>query len=172
MNKKRIFVLFLLIISFVICIPVYADETASRELKELTVENHNIYFYKERTQYKLLLEEGENVLNIVAVPEDSRAKVEINGADDLEANDYLVTVKVTDTNGNEMTYNIKAEKKEVITEEEEKGFFEKLQDKLGGINFKIEWLLIGIIVIALVLGVYKGISFAKSKSIDDTMDKF
>ena len=170
MNKKKIFVLILLLISITF-IPVYADDTASRELKELTVENHNIYFYKERTDYKLLLEEGENALNIVAVPEDARAKVEVVGADNLEENNYIVTVKVTDVNGNDMTYNIKAEKKEVITDDKEMGFIEKIQDAIGK-NFKIEWLFIGLGIIAAFFGIFKAISIVKSKSIDRTMDKF
>ena len=171
MNKRRIFILYTLLISL-ICLPVYADDTVSRELKELDVKNHKIYFYKERTEYKLLLEEGENTLDITAIPEDERSKVEVKGADNLEENDYVVTVKVTDTNGKEMTYTIKAEKKEVIEEEKELGFFEKIQDNISKINFKIEWLFIGAGIIAAIFGIFKGISIVKGKNIDDTMDNF
>ena len=171
MNKKRIFILFLVLICFT-CIPVYAVETGSRELKELDVENHNIYFYKERTEYKLLLEEGENTLNITAVPEDDRAKVQVIGADNLEENDYTVTVKVTDVNGNNMTYTIKAEKKEIITDNKEMGFFDKIQDSLSKIEIKMEWIFVVLGGTLVVFIIYKAISIKKSRTIDSTMDKF
>ena len=159
----------ILLVSFV---PVYAAASNNKDLKELIVENHEIYFYKDRTNYKILIEDNENSLNITATPDDEKAKVVVTGADDLKENDYTVTVKVTAENGNTKTYTIKSEFKEKIVEEKKEGFFYMLETKLDELNLKVEYFVILIAGVFAIVVINKVISFIRGKKIDRTMDKF
>lgn len=170
--KKKFRILILVLLMLFTVTPVYAASSANKDLKELEVENHKIYFYKERTSYKLLLEEGENTLNITAVPDDEKAKVEITGADDLKENDYTVTIKVTAENGNSKEYTIKAEFKEVIEEEKEEGFFDGIVTMLNNMHLKVEYFIVLAGVIVLVCILNKVIGAIRGRKIDKTMDKF
>lgn len=171
MKKIKLMITALLLMVFTIT-PVYAAASSNKNLKELTVENHEIYFYKDRTNYKLLLDEGENTLKITAIPEDEKAKVEITGADDLKENNYTVTVKVTAENGNSKEYTIKGEFKEVIEEEKEEGFFEMLETKLNDMHIKPIYFayLAGFVVLIFIIN--KTVGAIRGRKIDKTMDKF
>ena len=171
MKKIKLMIIAMLLMVFSIT-PVYAAASSNKNLKELTVENHEIYFYKDRIKYKLLLDEGENSLNITAVPDDEKAKVEITGADDLKANDYTVTIKVTAENGNSKEYTIKGEFKEVIEEEKDEGFFTMLETKLNEMHLKPIYFLYLAGVIVLIIIINKTIFAIKGRKIDKTMDKF
>jgi hypothetical protein len=170
--RNKIKILILVLVMLFTITPVYAASSANKDLKELEVENHKIYFYKERTSYKLLLEEGENSLKINAVPDDEKAKVEITGADDLKENDYTVTIKVTAENGNTKEYTIKGEFKEVIEEEKEEGFFEMLETKLNEMHLKVEYFIFLALFIVGVAILNKVIASIRGRKIDKTMDKF
>ena len=171
MKKVKLMITALLLLVFTIT-PVYAAASSNKNLKELTVENHEIYFYKERTNYKLLLDEGENSLNITAIADDEKAKVEVTGADDLKENNYTVTIKVTAENGNSKEYTIKGEFKEVIEEEKEEGFFEMLETKLNEMHLKPIYFvyLAGFIVLIVIIN--KSVGAIRGRKIDKTMDKF
>jgi hypothetical protein len=118
------------------------------------------------------LDDDENSLNITAVPDDSKAKVEVTGADDLKENDYTVTIKVTAENGNTKTYTIKSDFKEKIEEEKNEGFLYMLGTKLDELNLKVEYFIILIGAIFGIIIINKTISFIRGKKIDKTMDKF
>jgi hypothetical protein len=169
---KKISLKLLILVMILSFVPVYAAASNNKDLKELTVENHEIYFYKDRTNYKVLLDDDENSLNITAVPDDSKAKVEVTGADDLKENDYTVTIKVTAENGNTKTYTIKSDFKEKIEEEKNEGFLYMLGTKLDELNLKVEYFIILIGAIFGIIIINKTISFIRGKKIDKTMDKF
>ena len=152
--------------------PVLAAASSNKDLKELTVENHEIYFNSERTKYKVVVDKDENTLKINAVKADSKAKVKIVGADDLKANDYKVTITVTAQNGTTKDYTIEAEVKKEIKEEKNEDFFEGIKkwwESLGIQNEVIIGVAIGIVVFFLLIFIIKKI---RDKKIDKTMDKF
>ena len=170
--KIRYKIITIILVLFSMITPVYAAASANKNLKELVVEDHEIYFYKDRTEYSVLINEGVNTLNVKAVAEDEKAKVEIKGADDLKENDYLVTVKVTAENGNSKEYNIKAEFKKEVVVEEEKGFFDGLVTKLNEMNLKLEYFIFLAAFIVAVFLINKVIGAIRGRKIDKTMDKF
>ena len=152
--------------------PVLAAASSNKDLKELTVENHEIYFNSERTKYKVVVEKDENTLKINAVKSDSKAKVSIVGADDLKANGNKVVITVTAENGTTKEYVIEAEEKKEIKEEEKTGFIEGIKkwwEDLGIQNEVIIGIAIGLVVLLLLIFIIKKI---RDKKIDKTMDKF
>ena len=169
MKRIKLLFIFLLIFSFVM--PVYAASN-NNDLKVLEVENHKIYYNKERTKYKVVLEEGENSLNISAIADDSKSKVKIVGADDLKANYYKVTVTVTAENGSKKEYEITAQEKNKIIEEEEVGFFDELLNKISEMNIKMEYIYIGIGSLVGLILIIVGVRIYKDKKMEKTMDKF
>ena len=68
--KKINKILLLLLLLVTMITPVYAAASNNKYLKELEVEKHKIYFGKERTNYSIVLEEGENSVKVKAVAED------------------------------------------------------------------------------------------------------
>jgi len=168
MKNKIIVLLLLMIISIT---PVFAA-SSNKYLKKLEVENHDIYFYRERYKYKIVIDEGENSVKVKAIPEDSRTRVKVIGADDLKKNNYKIIVKVTAENGTTDEYLIEASIKEKIVEQEKKGLIEDIQAFFKNLNIKTE------IIIAVVGGliglflVIKLIGKLKDRKIDKTMDKF
>ncbi len=120
------------------------------DLKTLSVENAEIPFEKTKKNYYITVEEGINQIKVEALAEDSKAKVNIIGAEDLRANNNKVTIEVTAENGNKNTYmiNVKQKKKmidEESEEESEKNKMWKLENKhyiIGGIIFILLLLLI------------------------------
>ncbi len=169
MKKIKLLLLFLIVISLIV--PVYAA-SKNADLKVLEVEDHKIYFNKERTKYKVVVEEKENSLNITAIPDDNKSKVKIVGADDLKANYNRVVITVTAENGTKKEYEITAQIKEKIIEEEEVGFFEGLLNKISEMNIKMEYVyiaigsIVGLILIVVVVRIYR------DKKMEKTMDKF
>ena len=152
--------------------PVLAAVSSNKDLKSLTIENHEIYFNSDRTKYKVVVEKDENSLKINAVKDDSKAKVKIVGADNLKANNYKVTITVTAQNGTTKEYIIEAEVKKEIKEEKEKDFFDGIKkwwESLGIQNELIIGVAIGIVVFILLIFIIKKV---KDRKIDKTMDKF
>jgi hypothetical protein len=146
--------------------------SSNKYLKTLEVEDHDIYFYRERYKYKIVIDEDENSVKVKAIPEDSRTKVKITGADDLKKNDYKIIVKVTAENGTSDEYLIEASIKEKIVEPEKKGLIEDIQSFFKNLNIKTE-VIIAVIggLVGLIL-VIKLVGKLKDRKIDKTMDKF
>ncbi len=169
MKKKLVILVLTLLLSIT---PVFAAASSNKYLKKLEVENHDIYFYRERYKYKIVLDEGENSVKVKAVPEDARTRVKVIGADDLKKNDYKIIVKVTAENGTTDEYLIEASIKEKIVEPEKKGLIEDIQSFFKNLNIKTE------VIIAVVGGlvglflVIKLVGKLKDRKIDKTMDKF
>ncbi len=143
---------------------------SNNNLTSLKIKNHRINFDKDKLDYKVIIEEKENNLDIEAIPENEKALVIINGADDLKASDYKVLVEVTAQDGTKKTYTINAEysKKHKKTKEENKSKF-----KLSRNTIKIITITFGIVlIIGIILFI---ISRRKNKKLDkmlNELDKF
>ena len=171
---KRLFskILLILILFITMITPVFAAASNNKYLKELEVENHKIYFGKERTQYKIVLDEGENSVKIKAVAEDSKSKVEIKGADDIKGNNYRIVVKVTAENNTTMEYVIEASVKEEIVKEEKKSILNDINQFFTDLNIDQTTIFIVLGVIFLVIGIVLMVVKAKDRKMDKTMDRF
>ena len=170
--KKINKILLLLLLLVTMITPVYAAASNNKYLKELEVEKHKIYFGKERTNYSIVLEEGENSVKVKAVAEDAKSKVEIKGANDLKANNYRIVVKVTAENNTTMEYVIEAHEKEEIVKEEKKSILDSITKFYADLNIDPNILFISIGVIALVIGLILTVVKVRDRKMDKTMDKF
>ncbi|MDD6328522.1 MAG: cadherin-like beta sandwich domain-containing protein [Lachnospiraceae bacterium] len=81
-------------------------------------------YYK--TSYTVQLDKNVTSIGVVAEAEHSKAKVQINGADELKPGENIVTVVVTAENGTTKTYTIRAIVGELL---------ENVQVEIDGINY-------------------------------------
>jgi len=170
--KKKIITLVASLLILVNLTPVLAAASKNNNLKDLTIENHNIYFNKERTKYSIVVDKDENSLNINIVKDDVKQKVEVVGDKDLKANDYKVTIKVTAENGLSKTYIIEAEVKKDIEEKKEKSFFDGIKDWFDKLNLKTEIILIIVGALLFIILLIFILRKVRDRKIEKTMDKF
>lgn len=74
------------------------------QLTNGTLEPEFVYY---QTSYFVQLDKDVTSLGVVAEAEDSKAKVQINGADELKPGENKVTIVVTAENGSTKTYSIR-----------------------------------------------------------------
>ena len=131
-------------------------------LKSLEVKNYQIDFKKTLLFYNIDIEKDINQLEITAEAENSKAVVEVIGADNLKENDYQVSIKVKAETGEEKIYTIKANLKEEKENNETKKNNTSKPNKLvfiiGG----------GVIALIVVIGVIYNI--INNKKIDRGLD--
>ncbi len=93
---------------------VNKDAVASNNLlKSLTIKDHNISpsFDKDIDTYNIKVDSNVDSIDIVATPENEKAKVEITGNNNLKNGNNAVLIKVTDENGFTRIYQLNVEKK-------------------------------------------------------------
>lgn len=146
--------------------------TVSRYLKSLEIEEGNIEFKKDVTDYVVYVEKDTNQLTIKATTEDSKAKVEIVGADDLKKSNHQVKVVVTATDKTKKTYYIKVKEKQKDVEKVEKPLKKKKKEKnnIDSDSLK-KWAGIGVIVLLVIGIIYFIISKIRDHSIDKKLSK-
>lgn len=80
---------------------------SSAFIKELKIDNYDIDFNKNKTNYNLTIEENINELDINVTLENENATYKIFGADDLKNNNNEVVIEVTAEDNTKITYVIK-----------------------------------------------------------------
>lgn len=73
---------------------------------QISEEGLNPYFTRNVTDYSLAVGENVTSIDVLAKAEDSNARVEISGNDNIVDGDNIIQIKVTAQNGNEKTYRI------------------------------------------------------------------
>lgn len=115
-------------------------EAANTKLETLAIENTllNPPFDVDVTHYEIDIGNEINDLNILAIPQNEKAKVQINGNNNLKEGNNLITIVVTAPNGiTKKTYEIQAYKRNTQEETKYKEEQEKMQEKLEN-AYKIE----------------------------------
>lgn len=154
-------------------------KSGNKFLKSLEIENVDIDFDKQNTDYIVYIEKGINKLNVKAAVEDKNATYKIIGADDLNANQNIVRVEVTAQDKTKQTYYIRVKykkneqnqihdymKEEVTSKKKIDG--KKNEKKTN--NAILKWIGIGagvFIVIGLIAFI---ISKVKDRSIDKKLE--
>lgn len=114
-NIKIIVLLFFIIISISNVIhAVYVEDYYWKEKSEnaflesiyLDVMNLTPEFNKNITEYIISVDSSVNDINVVAVPEDTTAKVTVEGNRDLVEGENVIEITVTAEAGNTLTYTI------------------------------------------------------------------
>lgn len=109
--KYIISICLVLILTTVSC--VYAYDVNNRALlKDLRLSQDGIspQFLPSQKNYSIFLKETTNNLDIEAIPEDSNAKVVVQGNTNLKSGDNKITINVTADNGDTQEYTIIATK--------------------------------------------------------------
>lgn len=108
-------------------------ESANTNLETLAIENHLLYpaFGTTNTNYNVEVGNNTEQINLLAIPEDENAKVEINKNDTLKGGNNTIKITVTARNGfTRREYNINVYKRnneeEAKYQEEQKNNQEKL----------------------------------------------
>ncbi len=140
-------------------VPEKAAVTKSNNkyLKSLEIENYEISFDKTKNDYEINIEKGINKLDLKVELEDSKATYKILGADDLETNNYKVSVEVTAENGEKNTYNINAkivDNKDIIMSKDK-----KVKKEIKKFKIDKKYIIIGgtllsiVIIIAIIVNI-------------------
>lgn len=119
---------------------VYYVYSSNNYLKSLNIKDYDIDFNRGTLEYKLKVKSDVKFLDITAIAEDYRSRVEINGNEEFKEGKNIVTIRVTAENGEEREYKLLVEKEtKDVAEEEEK-------------NGNAERIVIIILIILVVLG--------------------
>ena len=123
---------------------VYYVYSSNNYLKTLDIKNYDINFEKGVLEYKLKVGADVRFLDITAVAEDYRSRVEISGNEEFKEGENVVTIKVTAEDGSTREYKVlvdKAKEKDnkTTTEDEEN-------------SGKTEKIVIIVLIILVVLG--------------------
>lgn len=121
---------------------VYYVYSSNNYLKSLNIKDYDIDFSKGVLEYKLKVKSDVRFLDITAVAEDYRSRVEINGNEEFKDGENVVTIKVTAENGDVREYKLLVEKEakeDVVVEEDE-------------VSGNTEKIIIIVLIILVVLG--------------------
>lgn len=109
---------------------VYYVYSSNNYLKSLNIKDYEIDFNKNTLEYKLKVKSDVRFLDITAVAEDYRSRVEINGNEEFKEGENTVTIKVTAEDGSVKEYKVlvdkEAAKDDTVVEEEKTGTTEKI----------------------------------------------
>lgn len=127
----------------VVASPVTYYYSSNNYLKSLEIDGYEIAFDKETNEYKITVKSGVTSLDIKAIPEDNRARVEITGNEKFKKGNNTVTITVTAEDGStreyKITVNKEADKKDALTE-------------IEGSTNTAEKVVIIILIVLVVLG--------------------
>lgn len=109
--------------------PVVYYYSSNNYLKLLEVKDYELEFNKEISDYNLTVKSDVKSLDITAIAEDSRARVEITGNENFKVGKNTVTITVKAENGDVREYKLivnKEDNKSIVTEEESSSTAEKV----------------------------------------------
>ena len=97
--------------------PVAYFYSDNNYLKSLEIDGYDIDFNREVYEYKITVGSDVDSLDIKAIPEDYRSRVEITGNENFKTGDNEVIITVTAEDGSERVYKIlvKKEKEKKVT---------------------------------------------------------
>lgn len=123
--------------------PVTYYYSSNNYLKSLEIDGYEITFDRDTNEYKITVKGDVSSLDIKAIPEDNRARVEITGNEKFKKGNNVVTITVTAEDGSTREYKInvnkEADKKDALTE-------------IAGSTNTAEKVVIIILIILVVLG--------------------
>jgi len=149
-------------------------KSSNADLKSLLIENYDIEFNKNTTEYTIDIENDVNAFNISAEVEDNKASYNIIGAEDLKSSNYKVSIEVTAEDGIKKTYIVRGKIIEDKNDEKQINA-EIVEDKVGKekafVNkdfvMKIGILFGGIVFVVIIIFI---INFIRNKKIDKMLD--
>lgn len=128
------------------------EKSNNNNLKELSSKIVNIEFNKEKLEYQVEVDSDIKELDLIAIPEDEKAKVVISNQK-LNKNKTIITIKVTSEKGDLKAYKVTVDKKkEVVTTTKYSGSKNIEETKVDKKGFLI--VLIGLFIVVLLDIIY------------------
>lgn len=106
--------------------PIVYYYSSNNYLKSLVVDGYELEFDKYTNEYKITVKNDVTSLDISALAEDSRSRVEITGNGDFKVGENVVTISVTAENGSVREYKLIVDKQEKAALEEDSNTAEKI----------------------------------------------
>ncbi len=143
--------------------------SSNNNLKSLSIDGYQIAFNKNTKEYGINIPDNVNSLTINAVPDNSKAKINIIGNNDLKANNDSVIIEVTSESGVKNNYIIRVNRQttttttnsEVAKEEKEKEKEKAEKKKLTKIAIIVVPIIVVIIIIGSVISIIRRIKINK-----------
>lgn len=124
--------------------PIVYVYSSNNYLKSLNIKDYDINFEKGIFEYKLKVGADVKFLDITAIAEDYRSRVEINDNEDFKEGENVVTIRVTAENGEVREYKLLVEKEAKSADKA----LEEAKDSSG----KAEKIVIIVLIVLVVLG--------------------
>lgn len=102
------------------------EKKVNNYLKSITLSNGNIVFDKNKLQYNINVLYNVLEMNVIAIPEDEKSKVEVVGNKSLVLGANTFTIKVTSESGSVLTYTIVVNRLEEGRELSSNNYLEEL----------------------------------------------
>lgn len=143
-GEKRVYTIYIVKDKPPVAKPVTYYYSSNSYLDDLSISGYDIDFDKDTYEYKINVANDVSSLDIKAVAEDTRSRVEITGNDDFKVGENVVLVKVTAEDGSTKEYRI-------IVSKEDKEDVVSGSDKENSSNM-MEKIVIIVLIILVVLG--------------------
>ena len=164
-GEKKIYTVYIIKEAKPVVTPVVYYYSSNNYLKSLEIEGYEITFDKETLEYKIKVKSDVTSLDIKAIPESNKSRVEITGNEKFKKGNNTVTITVTAEDGSTREYKItvdkEAEKKDALTE---------IEDSSNTAEKIVIIILIILVVLGLLYLIFKKDDEEKIVSVEPKKD--
>lgn len=133
----------------VVTTPVVYYYSSNNYLKVLEVAGYELEFNKDKEEYKLSVKNDVTSLDITAIAEDSRARVEITGNENFKVGKNTIVITVKAENGDVREYKL------VVTKEDNKSTTLSEEESSNTAEKVVIIILIVLVVLGLLYLIFK-----------------
>lgn len=164
-GEKKVYTVYIIKEAKPVVTPVVYYYSSNSYLKTLEIEGYEITFDKETLEYKIKVKSDVTSLDIKAIPESNKSRVEITGNEKFKKGNNTVTITVTAEDGSTREYKItvdkEAEKKDALTE---------IEDSSNAAEKIVIIILIILVVLGLLYLIFKKDDEEKIVSVEPKKD--
>ena len=164
-REKKVYTVYIIKEAKPVVTPVVYYYSSNNYLKSLEIEGYEITFDKETLEYKIKVKSDVTSLDIKAIPESNKSRVEITGNEKFKKGNNTVTITVTAEDGSTREYKItvdkEAEKKDALTE---------IEDSSNTAEKIVIIILIILVVLGLLYLIFKKDDEEKIVSVEPKKD--
>lgn len=164
-GEKKVYTVYIIKEAKPVVTPVVYYYSSNNYLKSLEIEGYEITFDKETLEYKIKVKSDVTSLDIKAIPESNKSRVEITGNEKFKKGNNTVTITVTAEDGSTREYKItvdkEADKKDALTE---------IEDSSNTAEKIVIIILIILVVLGLLYLIFKKDDEEKIVSVEPKKD--
>ncbi len=164
-GEKKVYTVYIIKEAKPVVTPVVYYYSSNNYLKTLEIEGYEITFDKETLEYKIKVKSDVTSLDIKAIPESNKSRVEITGNEKFKKGNNTVTITVTAEDGSTREYKItvdkEANKKDALTE---------IEDSSNTAEKIVIIILIILVVLGLLYLIFKKDDEEKIVSVEPKKD--